>query len=89
MKASTGAEGNEITAQAQLHKALLDSGLRGRGGAGFSADSSGASYATESQAGLSHLQRGRIRTGHVQGQIIYKDPHQLIEGMIIACWANP
>ena len=36
MKASTGAEGNEITAQAQLRKSVLDSGLRGRGGAGFS-----------------------------------------------------
>ena len=35
MKASTGADGNELTAQAQLRKNVLDSGLRGRGGAGF------------------------------------------------------
>ena len=34
MKASTGADGNEATAQAQLRKSVLDSGLRGRGGAG-------------------------------------------------------
>jgi NADH-quinone oxidoreductase subunit F len=43
----------------------------------------------EHQAGLPHLQRRRIGARHVQGpQIIYKDPHQLLEGMIIACFAN-
>jgi NADH-quinone oxidoreductase subunit F len=43
----------------------------------------------ERQADLPDLQRRRIRAGHVQGpQIIHKDPHQLIEGMIISCFAN-
>ena len=36
MKATADADGNEVTAQAQLRKSVLESGLRGRGGAGFS-----------------------------------------------------
>ena len=90
MKASTGADGNEVTAQAQLRKSVLDSGLRGRGGAGFSCGLKWSFVrhpnpkpvylicnADESEPGT-----------FKDKQIIYKDPHQLIEGMIIACWAN-
>ena len=46
---------------------VMKSGLRGRGGAGFSCGSSGASWTDERQADLPHLQRRRIRAGHVQG----------------------
>ena len=85
-----GIDGNEITPQAQVRKAVLDSGLRGRGGAGFSCGLKWSFVrhpnpkpvylicnADESEPGT-----------FKDRQIIYKDPHQLLEGMIIACWAN-
>ena len=80
----------ETTPQAQVRKAVLDSGLRGRGGAGFSCGLKWSFVrhpnpkpvylicnADESEPGT-----------FKDRQIIYKDPHQLLEGMIIACWAN-
>ena len=78
------------TPQAILRKRVLDSGLRGRGGAGFSCGLKWSFVrhpnpkpvylicnADESEPGT-----------FKDRQIIYKDPHQLIEGMIISCWAN-
>ena len=80
----------ETTPQAQVRKCVLDSGLRGRGGAGFSCGLKWSFVrhpnpkpvylicnADESEPGT-----------FKDRQIIYKDPHQLLEGMIIACWAN-
>jgi NADH-quinone oxidoreductase subunit F len=73
-----------------VRKAVLDSGLRGRGGAGFSCGLKWSFIrhpnpkpvylicnADESEPGT-----------FKDRQLIYKDPHQLLEGMIIACWAN-
>ena len=87
---SKGPDKNDITAQAQIRKNVLDSGLRGRGGAGFSCGLKWSFVrhpnpkpvylicnADESESGT-----------FKDRQIIYKDPHQLLEGMIIACWAN-
>ena len=87
---SKGPDKNDITAQAQIRKTVLDSGLRGRGGAGFSCGLKWSFVrhpnpkpvylicnADESEPGT-----------FKDRQIIYKDPHQLLEGMIIACWAN-
>ena len=81
---------SETTPQAQVRKSVLDSGLRGRGGAGFSCGLKWSFVrhpnpkpvylicnADESEPGT-----------FKDRQIIYKDPHQLLEGMIIACWAN-
>ena len=89
-KTSKDANNKEITPQAQLRKSVLDSGLRGRGGAGFSCGLKWSFIrhpnpkpvylicnADESEPGT-----------FKDKQIIYKDPHQLIEGMIISCWAN-
>ena len=80
----------ETTPQAQVRKSVLDSGLRGRGGAGFSCGLKWSFVrhpnpkpvylicnADESEPGT-----------FKDRQIIYKDPHQLLESMIIACWAN-
>ncbi|MES2310091.1 MAG: NADH-quinone oxidoreductase subunit NuoF [Verrucomicrobiota bacterium] len=57
------------------------SGLRGRGGAGFPTKNTKPVYlicnADESEPGT-----------FKDRQIIHKDPHQLIEGMIISCFAN-
>ena len=84
------APAGDTTPQAQLRKRVLDSGLRGRGGAGFSCGLKWSFVrhpnpkpvylicnADESEPGT-----------FKDRQIIYKDPHQLIEGMIISCWAN-
>ena len=81
---------SDNTPQAILRKRVLDSGLRGRGGAGFSCGLKWSFVrhpnpkpvylicnADESEPGT-----------FKDRQIIYKDPHQLIEGMIISCWAN-
>src|ERR1043165_3683411 len=66
------------------------SGLRGRGGAGFSAGikwsfvdrPSGKPIYLICNADESEPGTFKDR------QIIYKDPHQLLEGMILSCWAN-
>src|SRR5208283_3297270 len=60
-------DGKKLTAQEQIREDVKISGLRGRGGAGFSCG---------------------LKWSFVDRQIIHKDPHQLIEGMIISCFAN-
>ena len=88
-------DGYEILKQAyqmkpeQIHAEVMDSGLRGRGGAGFPAGlkwkfldrKSGKPIylvcnADESEPGT-----------FKDKQIIYKDPHQLIEGMMISAFS--
>src|SRR5271170_2311702 len=88
--------GYEILRKAILRKPeeicqdVKDSGLKGRGGAGFPTGvkwgfldrKSGKPVylicnADESEPGT-----------YKDRQIIYKDPHQMLEGMIIACYSN-
>lgn len=84
------ANGKTLSPQEQIRREVMISGLRGRGGAGFSCglkwsfvkhDSGKPIYlicnADESEPGTF---KDRV--------IIHKDPHQLLEGMIIACYAN-
>lgn len=90
LKSFQSPDGKLISPQEQLRKEVMISGLRGRGGAGFSCglkwsfikhDSGKPVYlicnADESEPGTF---KDRL--------IIHKDPHQLLEGMIIACYAN-
>jgi len=73
-----------------IRKAVLDSGLRGRGGAGFSCGLKW-SFIRHPNAKPVYLicNADESEPGTFKDrQIIYKDPHQLLEGMIIACWAN-
>jgi NADH-quinone oxidoreductase subunit F len=83
-------DGRQLTAQDQIRKEVMDSGLRGRGGAGFSCGLKWSFVdvrcgkpiylicnADESEPGT-----------FKDRQIIYKDPHQLLEGIILACYAN-
>ena len=83
-------DGKTLSPQEQIRQQVRISGLRGRGGAGFSCglkwsfvrhDSGKPVYlicnADESEPGTF---KDRV--------IIHKDPHQLLEGMIIACYAN-
>ncbi len=70
-------------------KLVKDSELRGRGGAGFPC---GLKWTLPSQGpeGNAHVrQRRRERAGDVQQPLLMeKDPHQLLEGILIACFAT-
>jgi NADH-quinone oxidoreductase subunit F len=84
------ADGRVLTAPEQIRKEVLESGLRGRGGAGFSCGlkwsfvdwRSGKPVYLICNADESEPGTFKDR------QIIYKDPHQLIEGMVLAAYAN-
>jgi NADH-quinone oxidoreductase subunit F len=83
-------DGKKLSGPEQIRQAVMTSGLRGRGGAGFSCGlkwsfvdhKSGKPIYLICNADESEPGTFKDR------QIIYKDPHQLIEGMIISCFAN-
>jgi NADH-quinone oxidoreductase subunit F len=73
----------------QLRALVKDSGLRGRGGAGFPtgvkwsffpADQPGPKYLI---CNCDEMEPGTYK----DGELLQADPHQLIEGMIIAAYA--
>ncbi|MBT5311174.1 MAG: NADH-quinone oxidoreductase subunit F, partial [Verrucomicrobia bacterium] len=84
------AKGSVVSPQEAIRKEVLASGLRGRGGAGFSCGmkwnfvnrKSGKPVYLICNADESEPGTFKDR------QIIHKDPHQLIEGMILSCYAN-
>jgi NADH-quinone oxidoreductase subunit F len=86
----TGAEGTQLNAAEQIRREVKRSGLRGRGGAGFPCGTKWSFI--DHRAGkpvylicnADESEPGTFK----DRQIIYKDPHQLLEGMIIACFAN-
>jgi len=83
-------EGKKQTAQEQIRQEVLTSGLRGRGGAGFSAGMKW-SFVDRKSGNPIYLicNADESEPGTFKDrQIIYKDPHQLLEGMIISCFAN-
>jgi NADH-quinone oxidoreductase subunit F len=90
MKPKDLPDGKKVTPQEQIREDVKISGLRGRGGAGFSCGlkwsfvdrKSGKPIYLVCNADESEPGTFKDR------QIMYKDPHQLIEGMIIACYAN-
>src|SRR5256884_669635 len=79
-----------MSPQEQIRDEVLKSGLRGRGGAGFSCGLKWSFVDRRSGkpvyliCNADESEPGTFK----DKQIIYKDPHQLIEGMIIACYAN-
>jgi NADH-quinone oxidoreductase subunit F len=83
-------DGKKLSGPEQIRQGVMASGLRGRGGAGFSCGlkwsfvdrKSGKSIYLICNADESEPGTFKDR------QIIYKDPHQLLEGMIISCFAN-
>ncbi len=83
-------KGVVVTPQEVIRREVLASGLRGRGGAGFSCGmkwnfvnrKSGKPIYLICNADESEPGTFKDR------QIIHKDPHQLIEGMILSCYAN-
>ncbi|HTI70400.1 MAG TPA: NADH-quinone oxidoreductase subunit F, partial [Candidatus Limnocylindria bacterium] len=83
-------DNKKMSPQEVVRDEVLKSGLRGRGGAGFSAGlkwsfvdrRSGKPIYLVCNADESEPGTFKDR------QIMHKDPHQLIEGMVISCWAN-
>src|SRR5687767_8338768 len=83
-------DGKKQSGPEQLRDEVKLSGLRGRGGAGFSAGLKWSFVDRRSGKPIYLIcNADESEPGTFKDrQIIYKDPHQLIEGMIIACYAN-
>ncbi len=83
-------DGRTVTGPEQIRDEVRLSGLRGRGGAGFSCGLKWSFVDRKSGkpvyliCNADESEPGTFK----DRQIIYKDPHQMIEGMIIACYAN-
>lgn len=84
------ADGKTQSAQEQIRDEVLKSGLRGRGGAGFSAGLKWSFVDRKSGKPIYLIcNADESEPGTFKDrQIIHRDPHQLLEGMILACFAN-
>jgi NADH-quinone oxidoreductase subunit F len=86
----TLADGKILSGPEQIREDVKLSGLRGRGGAGFSCGLKW-SFVDRKSAKPIYLicNADESEPGTFKDrQIIYKDPHQLLEGMILSCYAN-
>jgi len=83
-------DGKKMSPQEQVREDVRASGLRGRGGAGFSAGIKWSLVDRRSGKPIYLIcNADESEPGTFKDrQIIHKDPHQLIEGMILSCWAN-
>src|SRR4030095_16373364 len=83
-------DGKKLSPQEQVREDVKASGLRGRGGAGFSAGIKWSLVDRKSGKPIYLIcNADESEPGTFKDrQIIYKDPHQLLEGMILSCWAN-
>ncbi len=83
-------DGKKLSPQEQIRDEVKISGLRGRGGAGFSCGLKWSFVDRRSGKPIYLIcNADESEPGTFKDrQIIYKDPHQLIEGMVIACFAN-
>lgn len=86
----TGADGKVLTGPEQIREEVKVSGLRGRGGAGFSCGLKWSFVDRKSGKPIYLIcNADESEPGTFKDrQIIHKDPHQMIEGMIISCYAN-
>ncbi len=86
----TTADGKTLSPQEQVRQEVTASGLRGRGGAGFSCGLKWSLVDRRSGKPIYLIcNADESEPGTFKDrQIIHKDPHQLLEGMIIACFAN-
>ncbi|HPY31669.1 MAG TPA: NADH-quinone oxidoreductase subunit NuoF [Verrucomicrobiota bacterium] len=82
--------GQQKSPQEHLRDEVMKSGLRGRGGAGFSCGLKWSFVDRKSGKPIYLIcNADESEPGTFKDrQIIHKDPHQLIEGMIISCFAN-
>jgi NADH-quinone oxidoreductase subunit F len=83
-------DGKSIGAPELIREEVKTSGLRGRGGAGFSCGLKWSFVDRRSGKPIYLIcNADESEPGTFKDkQIIYKDPHQLLEGMIISCFAN-
>jgi NADH-quinone oxidoreductase subunit F len=83
-------DGKKVSPQEQLRDDVKASGLRGRGGAGFSCGLKWSFVDRRSGKPIYLIcNADESEPGTFKDrQIIHKDPHQLLEGMIISCFAN-
>lgn len=83
-------DGRVLTAQEQIRDEVVKSGLRGRGGAGFPCGLKWSFVDRKSGKPIYLIcNADESEPGTFKDrQIIYRDPHQLLEGMILACFAN-
>jgi NADH-quinone oxidoreductase subunit F len=83
-------DGKTQSPQEQIRQDVMTSGLRGRGGAGFSCGLKWSFVDRKSGKPIYLIcNADESEPGTFKDrQIIYKDPHQLVEGMIISCFAN-
>jgi NADH-quinone oxidoreductase subunit F len=83
-------DGRRMSGPEQIRDDVKASGLRGRGGAGFSCGLKWSFVDRKSGkpvyliCNADESEPGTFK----DRQLIHKDPHQLIEGMIISCYAN-
>src|SRR5437773_2695017 len=83
-------DGKRVSGPELIRDEVKVSGLRGRGGAGFSCGLKWSFVDRKSGKPIYLIcNADESEPGTFKDrQIIYKDPHQLIEGMIISCYAN-
>ena len=83
-------DGKKMSPQEQIREDVKVSGLRGRGGAGFSCGLKWSFVDRRSGKPIYLIcNADESEPGTFKDrQILHKDPHQMIEGMIISCFAN-
>src|SRR6266545_4265184 len=83
-------DGRKMTGPEQIREEVKLSGLRGRGGAGFSCGLKWSFVDRRSGKPIYLIcNADESEPGTFKDrQIIHKDPHQLLEGTILSCWAN-
>jgi NADH-quinone oxidoreductase subunit F len=83
-------DGKKMSGPEQIRDEVKAAGLRGRGGAGFSTGLKWSFVDRKSGKPIYLIcNADESEPGTFKDrQIIHKDPHQLIEGMIISCYAN-
>jgi NADH-quinone oxidoreductase subunit F len=83
-------DGKSLSGPEQVREEVRIAGLRGRGGAGFSCGLKWSFVDRKSGKPIYLIcNADESEPGTFKDkQILYKDPHQMIEGMIISCYAN-
>src|SRR5271169_6645534 len=90
LKPKTLPDGRQSSGPEQIREDVKLSGLRGRGGAGFSCGLKWSFVDRKSGKPIYLIcNADESEPGTFKDrQIIHKDPHQLVEGMILSCFAN-
>lgn len=90
LSSKTLPDGKSLSAPEQVREEVRISGLRGRGGAGFSCGLKWSFVDRKSGKPIYLIcNADESEPGTFKDkQIIHKDPHQLLEGMILSCFAN-